>query len=138
MTKLNDTAIADYIDFKIEVRRAGANNRLFANAVSQLENKYSRKEKMVERGILSEEAGKQLASMKRQEMAKMYADFILTGWENVKIGGKKVEFSKENAAKFLADEENEIIFVDLIQFSADQAHFEKELDADAEKNSQKS
>lgn len=131
-------AIADYVDFEFHVKQVGAGNRSLINAVQLIEQKYARKEKMVEAGRLSKEAGEQLADGKLKELAAVFAEHVIVGWKGVTLGGKELEYSKDNCAKFLADKENELLFSDLIEFSTDASNFQEELEAQEEKNSEKS
>lgn len=139
MTKQTfDTAIADYIDFKIEVKQAGTKNRGLQNAMNIIETRYARKQRMVETGALSEEAGKQLESRKRNDMAQAYAEHIIVGWEGKYRGKKLPDFNKENVVKFLTDEENDALFADLIVFSIEQGNFEAEAQKQEEESLKKS
>ena len=136
--KTNATAVADYVDFKIEVKPAGSKNRGLQNALSMIENRYSRKQKMVDDGVLSDEAGKQLAAQKMKEIAAAYADHILVGWEGKYNGKKLPEFNRANVIDLLSQQQNESLFADLIMFSVEQGNFEAEVRKDQEKNLPKS
>jgi hypothetical protein len=133
MTKTFDTAVADYIDFKIEVRQT-ANNRGLSTKLSQIEVKYARKQKMIEAGVLSQDAAKEIVSRKLSELAGAYADHVIVAWEGKYRGKKLPDFSRENVIKLLTDPENDALFADLVNFSVEQANFQAELQKDEEKN----
>lgn len=135
MTKQTfDTAIIDYTDCKIEIKQSGAKNRGLQNAIQMLEARYARKQKMVDDGKLSAEAGKALEASKRKDWARAIADHLIVGWEG-KFSGKKLpEFTKENVVAFLAKEENDVLFADIIESSAEEANFEAEVQKAEEKN----
>lgn len=128
------TAVADYVDFKIEVKQAGSKNRGLQNALSIIENRYSRKRKLVDDGVLSEEAGKQLSAQKMKDIAAAYADHIIVGWEGKFKGKKLPAFDRAAVIELLSTEENEALFADLIMFSVEQGNFESEVQAVEEKN----
>lgn len=139
MTKQKfDTAIADYVDFQIEVKQAGAKNRGLQNAMNIIESRYARKQKMVESGTLSEEAGKELEFRKRKDLAQAYADHIIVGWSGKHKGKKLPEFSKEAVVELLIEEDNDALFADLIVFSVEQGNFEAEVQEQEEGNLKKS
>ena len=133
-----DYAIADYIDFEFHVKQVGAKDRRMINAVQLIEQKYARKERMVEAGTLSEEAGEKLAGQKLGELAAVFAEHVIVGWKGVKMDGEELPFSKENVQKFLSAPENDVLFSDLIEFSVDASNFIEEQEAQEEKNFEKS
>jgi hypothetical protein len=136
--KTNDTAIADYVDFKIEVKQAGAKNRGLQNALNIIEARYARKQKMVENGLLSDDAGKKLMGQKMKDMAAAYADHIIVGWSGEIKGKKLPEFSRDAVIELLTDEDNDALFADLIVFSVEAGNFEAEVQKAEAKNSKKS
>ncbi len=133
-----DTAIADYIDFKIEVKQAGTKNKGFQTAMGIIETRYARKQKMVENGLISEDGGKELETRKRADMAAAYADHVMVSWEGKYKGKKLPEYNRKNVIDFLTNEENDAIFADLIVFSIEQGNFEAEVQKAEEKNLSKS
>lgn len=134
MTKEN-YAVADYGDFEIHVKQTGAGNRAFINALQKIEQKYSRKEKMADKGIISGEAASKLLNDKMQDLAGVYSEFVITGWKG-KVSGKELpKFTKEAAIEIFGNKENDLLFADIIQFALDEANFQKELDDEEIKNS---
>ncbi len=127
-------AIADYSDFEIHVKQAGKNEREFINKVNMLQTKYQRKEKMAEKGLISEAAGKQLSEDKTKDLAEAYAKHIIVNWKG-KFQGKDLgKYSVEKCVELLADPENDLLFADLIEFSTNAANFTKEQEAAEIKN----
>lgn len=121
-----DTAILDYVDFKIEIKQAGVKNRGLQTALAQIEARYSRKQRMVEKGTISEDAGKILGKQKVSEMAASYADHVIVGWEGKYKGKKLPDFSRAAVIEFLTSSDNEDLFADVIMASVEQGNFEAE------------
>lgn len=127
-------AIADYADFEIHVKQAGKSDRAFINKLNILQTKYHRKEKMAEKGLLSEEAEKKLSEAKKTDLVSAYATHIIVDWKG-KFQGKDLgKYSVEKCIKLLVDPENDLLLADLIDFSADAANFTKEQEAAEIKN----
>lgn len=128
------TALADYVDFKIEVKQAGIKNRGLQNALNMIDVRYSRKQKLADTGALSEEAGKELGLRRKKDMAAAYADHVIVGWEGKYKGEDMPEYTRDNVISFLCDEKNDALFADVIFFSIEQANFEAEVQKEEEKN----
>lgn len=127
-------AVADYIDFQIHVKQAGKNDRDFVNKINLITTKYQRKEKMAEKGMLSNEAVKKLSDNKMQDLADAYAKHIVVGWEGVFRGDKLGKYDAEKCAKILSNPDNDELFADIISFSADVGNFTKEVEEAEVKN----
>lgn len=126
--------VLDYYDFKIEIQPA-AKNRGFIADLSKIQQKYARKRRMVELGVLSDEAGEKIGQEQQSDLAGLYAKHIITGWNGLKYKGKNLSYSQENATKFFSDPENDLLFADLMEQSADQSNFAEEAKESEEKNS---
>ena len=127
-------AVADYYDFEIHVKQAGKDEREFVNKINFLNTKYARKEKMAEKGLLSDEAITKLSNEKMKDLATAYAEHIIVGWKG-KFKDKALnKYSVKKCVEILSDPENDELFADLIGFSSDVANFEKEQEAAEIKN----
>ena len=135
---MTDTYPVDFYDYEITVKQASAKSRAFIAAFGVMQKKYARRERMIEDGLLSEEAATSLANDRRADLAKVYAEHIITGWKGIKHKGKALPFSKENVIKFLSDKENDLIFGEIMDQSAEQSNFIKAQEDAESKNSVKS
>lgn len=133
MTKFNDVATLDYHDFKIVVNRITKATKDFKNQYMQILNKYARKERMVEKGTLSKEAGLKLEQQKKEDLARLYADLVIVDWD-YKQNEKKIPFNKDNVVKVLSDPENDDLFADIIEQSALASNFIAEEIKEEQKN----
>jgi len=136
MTSINEHT-EDYFDYKIKMDIEALKSRKFATAMSMVNAKYARKERMAEKGQLSDDAVEKLYEQKNKEMAKLFAEDVFTGWTgDVKIDGKKASYSKENAVKLLTEYPD--LFADLISVAKEKAEEVKEQEKAEAKNSPKS
>ncbi len=126
--EMNDFAIADYGDFEIYIKRAAAGGREYSNKIAEMEIKYRRKNEMVKKGQISDEGITKLDAAKRVDYAQIAAKYIVAGWKGKFKGVELPEFSEAEAAKLLADPENQLLFIDIMETAASSASFEKEQD----------
>jgi len=123
----------DYGEFKIMVKYGGTESRVFLNAMKASLRKYARRNQLAERGQLSDEAVEALEEAKRKDMAEVYAEHVIVGWEGVTDAKKKpLPYSRENVVKLLLDLDP--LFADIIDQAGEAANFAKEEAKDAEKN----
>lgn len=135
MTKKElDHVIIDYVDCEFHIKKVDGTNRLLINKVQLIEQKYHRKNQMADKGLISNEAMRELTKRKVQEMAAVYAEYVVVGWKGVLNGKKLPKFSKEACAEVLGDPANDALFGDLIQTSVERENFEVEQDEAEEKN----
>lgn len=127
----------DYGDFKIFCKYGGPNNRTFINAFQTKMRQFERRDKLAEQSKLQDDALDKLEEQKRQSMAELYADFIITGWKGVTDqDGKSMAFNRDNVIKLLID--LDALFADIMEQAAKDANFAKEQEETESKNSEKS
>lgn len=86
--------ILDYPGFSISIHRAGGANKKYAQA---LVNKMRPHRHKVQNGTMDEEVAQKL-------LIEVFAETVVTGWENVKgKDGKEIPYTKENCVKLLTD-----------------------------------
>lgn len=128
---LNTPAVLDYGDFTISIKHGGAGNKTFANAAQLQLKQFERRDALLEKGALSDDAIKKLEQDKQDLLISLYADHIVIGWDNVKDkDGNQMEFNKDNIKKLFSD--LPALFQDVIQQAMDISNFrEQELETDS-------
>lgn len=114
---MTDYIQLDYIDFKINIKSGVARNRPLTTAIQGIQRKYARKEDMAEKGLLSQEAAKELGKQKTQDIAEAYAQYVVVGWEGEYNGKNLGDYSVSACIDLLSNPENDALFSDIIDQS---------------------
>lgn len=114
---MTDYIQLDYIDFKINIKSGVARNRPLATAIQGIQRKYARKEDMAEKGLLSQDAAKELGKQKTRDIAEAYAQYVVVGWEGEYKGKKLDDYSVNSCIDLLSNPENDALFSDIIDQS---------------------
>lgn len=133
---MTDFIQLDYYDFKINIKSGVSKNRALSTDIQYVQRKYARKEKLAEKGILSESAARELGKKKTQDIAQAYAKHVIVGWEGELEGKKLPKYTEEAAVKILADPENDALLADIIEQSLEVQNTEYERDEEELKNSE--
>jgi hypothetical protein len=145
MTDYNDNAIIDYLDFTITVNKL-IGSREFANKVQLIQQKYARKDAMIDKGQLSKTQSKKVNDDKSKDIANLYADMVIASWNGLWKGAddkviydfNKDKPTKENIVAFCLDKNHQDLVADIIEQATIEANFIKEQEAAEEKNLPKS
>jgi len=123
-------AVLDYGSFQFHIKHAGASNKTFVNAAQFQLKQFERLDSLDSQGVLSADGQKELEEKKHKVLAKLYAELIMVGWDNVKDkDGKEIDFSVSAAEKLFND--LPILFKDVIEQSVKVSNF-KALEEEAD------
>lgn len=125
---------ADYGDFTVDLKQVDRTNRTLLNKIMQIEQAFSRKQNMIDKGLLSEDAAVKINNDKRTKLAQAYVDHVIVGWQGKYNGKALPEYNQANAVAFLSDAKNDLIFSDLIYLSTSQDENLAEMQDIEEKN----
>ena len=137
----NETAIIDYTDFTITIKKV-VGSRAFANKVQLIQQKYGRKDAMIDKGQLSKAQSEKVNDDKTKDIAELYADMLIQSWTGVwKNADDKViyDFTKkkptrDNIIDFCLNKEHQNMVADIVEQATIEANFIKEHEALEEKN----
>ena len=137
----NETAIIDYTDFTITIKKV-VGSRAFANKVQLIQQKYGRKDAMIDKGQLSKAQSEKVNDDKTKDIAELYADMLIQSWAGVwKNADDKViyDFTKkkptrDNIIDFCLNKEHQNMVADIVEQATIEANFIKEHEALEEKN----
>jgi len=137
----NETAIIDYTDFTITIKKV-VGSRAFANKVQLIQQKYGRKDAMIDNGQLSKAQSEKVNDDKTKDIAELYADMLIQSWTGVwKNADDKViyDFTKnkptrDNIIDFCLNKEHQNMVADIVEQATIEANFIKEHEALEEKN----
>jgi hypothetical protein len=122
----------DTYNFKFKLRRTGGKNSDFAELVDETLRPLRRMANS-ERAKGSKESMKKLRLKMMEELARLYAEYIVVDWDGPDIcdpEGNPLPFSKENAARIFIDLPE--VFDWVVSSARDTGVFRDEIDLDIE------
>lgn len=132
--KTPDYDIADYGDFEVHLNQRGTAIKGFTLAAQHIEQKYIKKEAMVNSGVLSENAAEKIATEKLHDLVKAYTDHIIVGWKGKLRGEELPEYGTQACIELLTKPENSMLFSDLVDHCANTAVEHRQAEVAAAKN----